>query len=62
MDFPGCGCAEFGAIGVPRILGELLKTAHPTAEWAAQRRREPFPFDEIPQYRLREWASILAAL
>jgi len=29
-------------------------TAHPTAEWTAQKLREAFPFDQIPRYLLRD--------
>jgi putative transposase len=29
-------------------------TTHPTAEWAAQQLREAFPFDQVPQYLLRD--------
>ncbi|HWQ55429.1 MAG TPA: integrase core domain-containing protein [Bryobacteraceae bacterium] len=33
-------------------------TAHPTAEWTAQQLREAFPFEEIPQYLLRDRDAI----
>ena len=29
-------------------------TTHPTSEWTAQQLREAFPFDQIPQYLLRD--------
>jgi putative transposase len=29
-------------------------TAHPTAEWTGQQRREAFPFDQIPRYLPRD--------
>jgi transposase InsO family protein len=34
-----------------RLLFEL---AHPTADWVAQQLREAFPFDQAPQYLLRD--------
>jgi hypothetical protein len=36
-------------------------TAHPTAEWSAQQLREAFPFDQAPQYLLRDRDRIFGA-
>ena len=36
-------------------------TAHPTAEWTAQQLREAFPFDQIPQYLLRDRDGIFGS-
>ena len=36
-------------------------TAHPTAEWTAQQLREAFPFDQAPQYLLRDRDRIFGA-
>src|SRR5215475_2195955 len=36
-------------------------TAHPTAEWTVQQLREAFPFDQAPQYLLRDWDRIFGA-
>src|ERR1700682_990302 len=36
-------------------------TAHPTAEWTGQQLREAFPFDEAPQYLLRDRDGIFGA-
>jgi len=36
-------------------------TAHPTAAWTAQQLREAFPFDQAPQYLLRDWDRIFGA-
>jgi transposase InsO family protein len=36
-------------------------TAHPTAEWTGQQLREAFPFDEVPQYLLRDRDGIFGA-
>ena len=36
-------------------------TAHPTAEWAVQQLREAFPFDDVPQYLLRDRDCIFSA-
>ena len=33
-------------------------TAHPTAEWTAQQRREAFPFDQLPGFLLRDRDAI----
>ena len=33
-------------------------TAHPTAEWTGQQRREAFPFDQLPRYLLRDRDAI----
>jgi hypothetical protein len=33
-------------------------TAHPTAEWTAQRLPEAFPFEQIPRYLLRDGDKI----
>ena len=36
-------------------------TAHPTAEWTAQQLREAFPFDQVPNYLLRDRDRIFGA-
>ena len=36
-------------------------TSHPTAEWTAQQLREAFPFDQAPQYLLRDKDRIFGA-
>jgi len=36
-------------------------TSHPTAEWTAQQLREAFPFDQAPQYLLRDRDRIFGA-
>jgi hypothetical protein len=33
-------------------------TAHPTAQWTAQQRREAFPFDQVPLYLPRDRDAI----
>ena len=35
--------------------------AHPTAEWTAQQLREAFPFDQVPNYLLRDRDRIFGA-
>jgi hypothetical protein len=37
-------------------------TAHPTAAWTAQQRREAFPWDEAPHYLIRDRGLAFAAV
>ena len=37
-----------------RRMVHFAVTAHPTAEWTAQQRREAFPWDSAPRYLLRD--------
>ena len=43
-----------------RIL-HFAVTAHPTAEWTAQQRREAFPWDSAPRFLLRDRDRIFGA-
>ena len=36
-------------------------TAHPTAEWTGQQLREAFPFEQVPQYLLRDRDGIFGS-
>ena len=44
-----------------RVVVHCNATEHPTAQWAVQQIVEAFPFDEAPQYLLRDRDSIYGA-